>query len=141
MPEKTDVLLEKVSDLNILYKHVTGMMLQEHGLSHSAINLMKLIGSNEYTLKQITEHSKLDKSTVSRQMNALVKKGLVTKTTGRDKRYAYFTVTDEAQQIYKEFHAHMEDKFETILSGWTQEEVHMLTVLLGRLNRSMTNRI
>lgn len=141
MPEKTDILLEKVSDLNILYKQVTGMMLQEHGLSHSAINLMKLIGDNEYTLKQITEHSKLDKSTVSRQMNALVKKGLVTKTTGRDKRYAYFTVTDEAQDIYREFNAHMEDKFETILSGWTQEEVHMLTVLLGRLNRSMTNRI
>lgn len=140
-PEKTDVLLEKVTDLNHLYKQVAELILNEHGLSSSAINLSKLMGENEYTLKQITELSRLDKSTVSRQMNALVKKDFVTKTTGQDKRYAYFTITDKAQAVFSDYHSHLEKKFESILSGWTQEEVHMLTVLVGRLNRSMTNRI
>ncbi|MCC5895877.1 MAG: winged helix DNA-binding protein [Alkalibacterium sp.] len=140
-PEKTDVLLDKITDLNQLYKQVAELVLHEHGLSSSAINLIKLMGENEYTLKQITELSRLDKSTVSRQMNALVKKDFVTKTTGQDKRYAYFTVTEKAKTVFSEYHSHLEKKFESILSGWTQEEVHMLTVLVGRLNRSMTNRI
>lgn len=140
-PEKTDVLLEKVTDLNQLYKQVAELVLHEHGLSSSAINLIKLMGDSEYTLKQITELSRLDKSTVSRQMNALVKKDFVTKTTGQDKRFAYFTITKKAQTVFSEYHSHLEKKFESILTGWTQEEVHMLTVLIGRLNRSMTNRI
>lgn len=137
----TDALLEKVTEMNQLYKQVAELMLHEHGLSSSAINLIKLIGNDEYTLKDITQKSRLDKSTVSRQMNALVKKEFVTKTTGEDKRYAYFTLTDKALDVFSNYHKHLEEKFESILSGWTEEEVHMLTVLLGRLNRSMTNRI
>lgn len=140
-PGNTDALLEKVTEMNQLYKQVAELMLHEHGLSSSAINLIKLIGADEYTLKDITQKSRLDKSTVSRQMNALVKKEFVTKTTGEDKRYAYFTLTDKALDVFANYHKHLEEKFESILSGWTEEEVHMLTVLIGRLNRSMTNRI
>lgn len=140
-PGQTDALLEKVTELNILYKQVTELMLKEHGLSHSAINLIHLIKGNEFTLKEITELSKLDKSTVSRQMNALVKKEFVTKTVGKDKRFAYFTLTDDALAVFNDFQTHLKEKFNSILSGWTEEEVHMLTVLVGRLNRSMTNRI
>lgn len=140
-PGNTDALLEKVTEMNQLYKQVAELILQEHGLSSSAINLIKLIGDDEYTLKDITQKSRLDKSTVSRQMNALVKKEFVTKTTGEDKRYAYFTLTDKGLNVFSNYHNHLENKFESILSGWTEEEVHMLTVLIGRLNRSMTNRI
>lgn len=138
--DQTNALLEKSSEFNHLYKRITDYLLTEIGLSPSAINLIDLIGEQELTLKDITQLCQLDKSTVSRQMNALVKKGYVTKTTGKDKRFAYFTLTEEATTVFDRYQEQLENQFNTILSGWTQEEIHMLTVLLGRLNRSITNR-
>jgi len=139
--EKSLQLLEKVSEFNHHYKYLTDHLLQDLGLSHSVINLIELIGEDEMTLKEITKKSRLDKSTVSRQMNALVRKELVTKTTGTDKRYVYFKLNEQATTIFKDYQMKLEEKFQSILSGWTEEEAHMLTVLLGRLNRSMTNRM
>lgn len=134
-------LLEKVSEFNQLYKYLTDHLLQELGLSHSTINLIELIGDEELTLKDITARSRLDKSTVSRQMNALVRKDLVTKTIGTDKRYVHFKLNEQAGIVAKDYRAKLEEKVQKILSGWTEEEAHMLTVLLGRLNRSMINRL
>lgn len=134
-------LLEKVSEFNQLYKYLTDHLLQELGLSHSTINLIELIGDEELTLKDITTRSRLDKSTVSRQMNALVRKDLVTKTIGTDKRYVHFKLNEQAGVVAKNYRAKLEEKVQKILSGWTEEEAHMLTVLLGRLNRSMINRL
>jgi len=139
--EKSLQLLEKVSEFNHHYKYLTDHLLQDLGLSHSVINLIELIGEDEMTLKEITKKSRLDKSTVSRQMNALVRKELVTKTTGTDKRYVYFKLNEQAGEVFRNYHTQLEEKFQNILSGWTEEEAHMLTVLLGRLNRSMTNRM
>lgn len=139
--DKSLQLLDKVSEFNHLYKHLTDHLLQELGLSHSTINLIELIGDEELTLKEITSRSRLDKSTVSRQMNALVKKDLVTKTIGTDKRFVYFKLNEQASVVFSNYNEKLEEKFKKILSGWTEEEAHMLTVLVGRLNRSMINRL
>ncbi|GEK90678.1 MarR family winged helix-turn-helix transcriptional regulator [Alkalibacterium kapii] len=134
-------LLDKVTELNQHYKYLTDHLMHELGLSHSTINLIEFIGEEEMTLKEITKKSRLDKSTVSRQMNALVRKELVTKTTGTDKRFVYFKLNDQANKVYSNYQLKLEEKFKSIVSGWTEEEAHMLTVLLGRLNRSMNNRM
>ena len=134
-------LLDKITELNQYYKYVTDHLLYDLDLSHSTINLIEIIGEDEMTLKQITKESRLDKSTVSRQMNALVRKSLVTKTTGSDKRFVYFKLNEQANETYKDYQTKLEDKFKNIVSGWTEEEAHMLTVLLGRLNRIMNNRM
>jgi len=139
--DQTNALLEKTSEFNLLYKRITEQLLAKINLSSSAINLIKLLGDQELTLTEVTKSSRLDKSTVSRQMNALVKKEYVAKTTGKDKRFAYFTLTDNAREVYDSYQADLEEQFNTILSGWTEEEIHMLTVLIGRLNRSVTNRL
>ena len=139
--DQTNALLEKTSEFNLLYKRITEQLLAKINLSSSAINLIELLGDQELTLTEVTKSSRLDKSTVSRQMNALVKKEYVAKTTVKDKRFAYFTLTDNAREVYNSYQADLEEQFNTILSGWTEEEIHMLTVLIGRLNRSVTNRL
>ncbi|WP_161878815.1 MarR family winged helix-turn-helix transcriptional regulator [Alkalibacterium sp. MB6] len=139
--EKTNAMLEKTAELQHLYKRITDSLLTELGLSLSAINLIELIGDEEMTLKDITQKSQLDKSTISRQMNALVRKELVTKTTGEDKRFAYFKLTEKASDVFHSYEGQLKSRFHMILSGWTEEEIHMLTVLLGRLNRSIVNRL
>lgn len=140
MPKQVKIedLLRKVSDLQGIYKRMNQELLSSQKLNSSAANLINIIGKEEKTLKEITEASGLDKSTVSRQVNALVKKGYVTKTTGADKRYAYFTLSNEAETAYEEYLQAFQKLFHSSLTGWTEEEKQMLSVLLGRLNRSLT---
>ncbi|MEC6747214.1 MarR family transcriptional regulator [Marinilactibacillus sp. XAAS-LB27] len=141
MPHEVDTneLLMKLSELQTLYKSMTQDILSEHQISASALNLIDILGEEKATLKSITEKSQLDKSTISRQMNNLVKKELVIKTTGEDKRYAYFALAEDAKGIYSTYNQTFKEQFSGMLAGWTEEEKHLLSVLLGRLNRSMTN--
>jgi DNA-binding MarR family transcriptional regulator len=138
---KTEEIAAKVVELHGLYKRMNQQLLSEHAINESAVNIISIIGEDEKTLKEITEASGLDKSTVSRQVNALVKKNMVTKTTGEDKRYAYFTLSKEASEVVNQYTTSFETLLSHTLSGWTEEEKQMLLVLLGRLNRSLTNNL
>lgn len=141
MPQAVDTneILFKLSELQVLYKKMTQTLLSDYNLSASALNLIEILGEEQATLKSITEKSQLDKSTISRQMNALVKSGLVSKTTGTDKRYAYFALSPDAKQKFQDYNFAAQKTFASILSGWTEEEKQLLSVLMGRLNRSLTN--
>lgn len=143
MPKEVKIedVLDKLTELQGLYKQMNQRMLTTQSLNESAVNVISIIGEDEKTLKEITEVCGLDKSTVSRQVNALVKKEWVTKTTGEDKRYAYFTLSEEAMKLHKEYKQAFNQHLQNTLSGWTEEEKQMLIVLLGRLNRSLTHHL
>lgn len=134
----TEDILKKVAELHELYKSMNQKLLSNQELNASAVNVIDLIGGEKRTLKQITEISGLDKSTVSRQVNSLVKKGLVKKAIGEDKRFSYFSLSEDAGEIYKTYQINFNQAFDSSLSGWTEEEKQMLSVLLGRLNRSLS---
>jgi len=117
-----------------IYRKLDGMILEYYDINESAAYLIELLKSKEMTLKQITEESKLDKSTVSRQVNALVKKEYIIKTTGKDKRYTYLQLSHEAKDIYKKYKEEAEIAFADLLSEWTEEEKQAFSILLSRLN-------
>lgn len=143
MPKQVKVedVLDKLTELQALYKQINQQMLNTRSLNESAVNVISIIGEEQKTLKEITEACGLDKSTVSRQVNALVKKEWVQKTSGEDKRYAYFTLSEDAMTMHTEYKQVFNDYLEGTLSGWTEEEKQMLIVLLGRLNRSLSNHL
>lgn len=124
-----------------IYRKLNGMILEYYTINESAVHLIELLENDEMTLKQITEESKLDKSTVSRQVNALVKKDYITKTTGKDKRYTYLKLTDEAKDIYAKYKKEAEIAFDDLLNEWTEEEKQAFSILLLRLNRTFSNTL
>lgn len=134
-------MLDKITAFNSQFLQVQKDILSRQKINASAINLISIIGDETMTLKEVTSISELDKSTISRQINVLVKDGLVLREIGSDKRYSYFELTDEAKEIYRQY---MEDfvKFvETALLGWSEEEKHMFTVLIGRANYSFSEAL
>lgn len=134
-------MLDKITAFNSQFLQVQKDILSRQKINASAINLISIIGDETMTLKEVTSISELDKSTISRQINVLVKDGLVLREIGSDKRYSYFELTDEAKEIYRQY---MEDfvKFvDTALLGWSEEEKHMFTVLIGRANYSFSEAL
>lgn len=143
MTQTVDIndLLEKLSVFNNQFSHIKRVILDKQKLNSSTVNLISIIGNETMTLKQITEISELDKSTISRQINGLVKEGLVIRETGKDKRFSFFELSEHAKMMYRQYQEDFKDYFDHTLKGWTEEEKHMFSVLVGRANYSMSNAL
>lgn len=134
-------MLEKITAFNSQFHQVQKEILSIHQLNASAINLISIIGDETMTLKEITSISELDKSTISRQINVLVKDELVVRKVGVDKRFSYFELTEEAKGIYRQYMDDYVRFVESALMGWSEEEKQMFTVLVGRANYSFSNAL
>lgn len=135
------LLLDRMDEFTRTYRKLNGMILEYYSINESAVYLIELLENNEMTLKQITEESKLDKSTVSRQVNALVKKDYIKKAAGTDKRYTYLKLTDEAKDAYAKYKKEAEIAFDDLLSEWTEEEKQAFSILLSRLNKTFSEAL
>lgn len=134
-------MLEKITAFNSQFFQVKREILSRQNVNASAINLISIIGDETMTLKEITSISELDKSTISRQINVLVKEGLVIRETGKDKRFSFFELTDEAKTIYRHYMNDFVKFIESALKGWSEEEKQMFIVLVGRANYSFSNAL
>ena len=143
MAHKVDIneLLEKLSTFDNQFSQVQKEILNKQNLNASAVNLISIIGDEVMTLKQITEVSELDKSTVSRQINVLVKEDLVIRETGEDKRYSFFELSENAKIIYQQYTKDFIDYLDEALKGWSEEEKQMFSVLVGRANYSLSTAL
>lgn len=121
-----------------LYDQHYKKLLAKFNIHASAINLIHAIDDQVMTLTEITEATGLDKSTVSRQMNMLVKQDYAVKKAGKDKRFALFQLTPKAEEDYQEITQATTDYLSQSLDNWSEEEKQMLLVLIGRLNHSLS---
>lgn len=134
-------MLEKITAFNSQFFQAKREVLSRQNVNASAINLISIIGDETMTLKEITSISELDKSTISRQINVLVKEGLVIREVGEDKRFSFFELTDEAKTIHKQYMNDFVLFIEDALQGWSEEEKQLFTVLIGRANYSFSNAL
>lgn len=134
-------MLQKVTAFNTQFLQAKREILSRENINASAINLISIIGDETMTLKEITAISELDKSTVSRQINLLVKDGLVHREIGEDKRFSFFELTEQAKAIYRQYENDFVQFIESTLQGWSEEEKQMFTVLIGRANYSFSNSL
>ena len=143
MAQKVDVkeMLEKIILFNKQFTRIEQEILNTHKLNSSAVNLISIIGDERMTLKDITEISELDKSTISRQINRLVKDELVLRETGEDKRYSFFELSENAKIIYDDYASSFVEYFSEALQAWSEEEKHLFSVLVGRANYSLSTSL
>ncbi len=143
MAQKVDLkdMLEKIALFNKQFMRIEQEILNTHNINGSAVNLISIIGDERMTLKEITEVSELDKSTISRQINVLVKDELVLRETGEDKRYSFFELSESAKMIYNDFLSSFTEYLEEALSAWSEEEKHMFSVMVGRANYSLATAL
>ena len=114
---------------------------QTRNKAQQAIKTNRIKVNDKVITKNGYEISELDKSTISRQMNLLVKEGLVTRETGQDKRYSFFELSEKAKDIYKNYTHDFVKYVEDALIGWSEEEKQMFSVLIGRANYSLSPSI
>lgn len=110
----------------------------ERHLDRSGYHLLGRLELGPMTLKELAEAFRLDASTVNRQVNALLRAGLVERT--RDPAGGVAKVlrpTAAGLDLLHRDRAVIQDQVARVLDGWSRRELDDLHRLLEKLNTSI----
>lgn len=84
----------------------------------------------------------LDATTVTRQVNAMQKNGLIEKKTDpSDRRIIWVSATEKGAQLATEMRDIRIERINEMLRDWTEEEKDTFSEMLGRCNKSLYTRL
>lgn len=90
----------------------------------------------------LAEVTGLDPSTVSRQVDNLVKAGLVRRTADpEDGRATLLVATEQGDAEFAIYRRRVAELLDAVLQDWTVDQVENLTVSLRRLNEDAATRL
>ncbi|WP_313469748.1 MarR family transcriptional regulator [Carnobacterium sp.] len=131
----THELMKEIDNFQTRYTSIEQSVLKKNQLNRSAFFIMRYLIDQPLTLTELTSSFSLNKSTLSRQVNDLVKKGWVIKDSGKDKRFMYLVLSKEARQLINSVHFEIEHQVTQIFSSWPNDEKQLFIILLRRINR------
>ncbi|MFV0461017.1 MAG: MarR family winged helix-turn-helix transcriptional regulator [Actinomycetales bacterium] len=104
--------------------------------------LARLVTDGPKRSSALAELACLDPSTVSRQVDQLVKNGLVRRTADPDDgRATLLEATDQGRSELSAYGQRIGDLLAAVLQDWTPDQVETLTVSLRRLNEDAARRL
>ncbi|KRK89796.1 MarR family winged helix-turn-helix transcriptional regulator [Lentilactobacillus sunkii] len=111
------------------------------GLTISEWKLLTQVIAGNTTQEMLSETTKLDISTLSRQLKRLLEKEMIEKTAvGRDKRQLIYKVTEKGSKSSQYVQTEIDQLTDRVFNHWTEEEKNLLKILINRLEKSL-NRI
>jgi DNA-binding MarR family transcriptional regulator len=115
----------------------------EYELERSAYGILCLLDDHgPQRLGQIAHAFNLDPSTITRQVQAVVKLGLATKVSDpSDRRATVLSLTPEGQQSVVTARTYRRKMLDLIMADWTLEEREEFARALRRFNDTVTDWI
>lgn len=112
-----------------------------HDVEWSAHVVLKCLASaGPMRLRELAERIESDPSTVSRQVAALVKDGLIERRADPvDGRACLLVPTAKGQAVLNEHHKIRLQHFSHMLGNWTERDLHRFAVLLRRFTDDYDN--
>lgn len=104
--------------------------------------LFPLVTDGPCRARALAETAHVDASTVSRQVDQLVRMGLVERRADPDDgRATQLVATQAGRELHARVRAARERMIQDLLADWDAGDVERLGELLGRLNTDMTERL
>ena len=127
-------------ELSLLARH--HLRSTEHSgerlLDRSGYHLLGRLELGPLTLKQLAEAFSLDPSTVNRQVNALLRVGLVERVTDPEGAVAkVLTPTPKGLDLLHRDRAVVQQQVARVVESWSERDRSALTRLLEKLNTSI----
>lgn len=134
--------LTTFNQLNRLYQEQKKHWAAQLGLKLAQINILMTIEPHQERIvhAKLIALTKLDASTLSRQLNTMTQEGLLTKVPGADPRQRVYALTPAAKTACHALE-HLQTELENhIQQNWSSEEQQLLKILLNRYYQSF-NRL
>lgn len=124
--------------INKVQQTLLQRMTKQQHLTVSEWQLLDHIGGGENTQEILAQQTRLDTSTLSRQLKGLVAKEMVSKEAiGRDKRQLIYSITPAGTETAATINSAFEALSDEVFEHWSTDERNLLQILLNRLDKSM----
>ncbi len=116
---------------------------RKYSIGHGQIRTLFFIAHHEgLTQMELAKHLKLDKSSITSQLQLLERNGyIVRRTSDTDARKQVIGITPSTKKILGPMRKVLEDWSETLLEGFDHEEQELLLSYLERMRNNARNRI
>lgn len=130
--------LTTFNQLNLLYQEQKKTWAQQLGLKLSQINILMLVEPQQVQISHamLITDTKLDASTLSRQLHVMMQDGLLVKIKGSAPRQRLYALTDKAQQVIERLRIWQSELEQQIQDNWSADEQQLLKILLNRYYQS-----
>ncbi|WP_283678163.1 MarR family winged helix-turn-helix transcriptional regulator [Lentilactobacillus sp. Marseille-Q4993] len=130
-------LLDSASSYNLHLYRTT----KQKELTVSEWRLLGHIVDGLDTQEKLSDFTRLDISTLSRQLKRLFEKEMVTKVAvGKDRRQLVYSPTDKGNNALRSINEEIRKANDVVFNHWTEEEKKLLKILINRLDKSI-NRL
>lgn len=138
-----EALYDSVSELVRVYQSLDRDRICCHDISITQCNALEaLTRRGGLTLGELAAHLYLDKSTASRVVDALQRKGYVDRTTHPDDGRAVLLVTTpQGKELYQSIRKGLLADEQRLLAGFDPEVRQVLPQLIARLARAVAARL
>ncbi len=136
-------LYEALSDLIRVYQFRDRDRICCYDISVSQCYALQAVGAaGQLTVNELAAHLYVDKSTVSRIVDALERKGLVRKQPdASDRRVLQMTPTKKGRQLYERVRRDIESQEQRLLAEFDPDVRGAMIDLIGRLARAAEERV
>jgi DNA-binding MarR family transcriptional regulator len=136
--DEAEELVRQVMRFALLMKRATSRFVsqQSDGIEQAAYFLLGVLATNgPQRTTALAEAVHSDTSTVSRQVGALVRHGLVERQADpADGRACLLAATAEGQRCFEHQRTARTQQIADVLGHWSPDELHAVAESLGRLN-------
>lgn len=138
-----EALYEVVSELVRVYQSLDRDRICCHDISVTQCYALEALARRGgLTLNELAAHLYLDKSTASRVIDALERKGYVERSPHpRDGRAVLLVVTEAGQALYRTIRVDLLAEEKALLAGFDPEIRQAMTQLVARLARAVAARV
>jgi len=138
-----EALYDSVSELVRVYQSLDRDRICCHDISITQCNALEALARRDgLTLGELAAHLYLDKSTASRVVDALQRKGYVDRTTHPDDGRAVLLVTTaHGKELYQSIRKGLLADEQRLLAGFDPEIRQVLPQLIARLARAVASRL
>ncbi|WP_268913066.1 MarR family winged helix-turn-helix transcriptional regulator [Lentilactobacillus sp. SPB1-3] len=131
-------ILDGLIDSANAYTEKSVRIIKQGNLTLAEWRLLQNIISGENTQEKLSAVTKLDTSTLSRQLKRLLAKQMIIKVPiGDDKRQLIYSVTENGVNVSHSVSEQLEEQKTAVFNRWTEEETRLLKILINRLDNSI----
>lgn len=130
--------LATFNQLNLLYQEQKKHWALRLDLKLAQVNILMAIEPDQERIShaELITLTKLDASTLSRQLNTMAQEGLLTKVTGADPRQRVYALTPTAKMALSTLQQLQTELENHIQQNWSTDEQQLLKILLNRYYQS-----
>ena len=127
-----------------LYEQMTAPVCQTYELTRMEFTVLMFLANNPKfdTAAQIVRYRRLTKSHVSLAVRSLLGRRLLIGEDGiEDRRTIHLSLTEDAMEIVEAGREVQRKFYDTVFSGFTQEEMEQIGKIIVRIDQNIKNNI